>query len=79
MIEILSNTEKFKRAGAGVHQAWNFEEVVGNITKLRGALESFLQLKFQEGEDLVEKKNLEDTLKYLKSIEAAYVAFDPKK
>ena len=79
MVEILSNADKFKRVGEEVQNAWRFDKVIGNISKIRAALEDFLRFKFQEGEDVVEKKNLEETLKYIKNLESAYVAFDPKK
>ena len=79
MVDVLTNADKFERMGENVQDAWKFDEIVDNISKIRAALESFIKFKFQEGEDVVERKNLENTLKLLKSLEAAYTTFNTQK
>ncbi len=74
IIDVLVDADKFKRMGEEITEAWDFDQVAEGVTRLRGTLEKFLKFQLEE-DDVLERKNLEDTLKLLRSLETAYSAF----
>ena len=74
IIDVLTDADKFKRMGEEISEAWNFDQTVEGVTRLRAALEKYLKFQLEEG-DVLERKNLQDTLKLLKSLENAYSSF----
>ena len=75
MVNTLTDADKFKRAGAEIQEAWDFNRLTERVTKLRATLENFLRFRLQEDADVVGRKNLEDTLKLLKNLENQYSSF----
>jgi len=72
MVKVLTDANKLKKVGPEIQEAWNFEKLTDRVTKLRASLETFLRFRLQEDDDVVGRKNLEDTLKLLKSLENQY-------
>ena len=77
--EILADADLFARIGDQAVEAWDFDRVTRNITQLRGALQSYHRLQIGgfggTGDDYTEevRKNVEDSIKYLKQLEQMLV------
>jgi len=80
MKALLSDVDTFKRLGPEAVGAWDFDRLVKGITQLRGGLESYNRLQIGGfgglGEDYTEpiRKNVTDTLNYLKQLEKMFSA-----
>ena len=76
MVSLLTNAERVKRLGPQVVEAWSdLDKVSDRVTKLREALQQIM--KFNQDEfGAVQKKNLDNMIKYLKSIENMYSQMD---
>jgi TP901 family phage tail tape measure protein len=72
LVKLLMNAEKLKLIGPEVVEAWDFDKLVKQITKLRAALQMFLRSYATEEHAISQRRNLEDTIKILKGIENAY-------
>ncbi len=78
MKAILDDADLFKRKGEEAVKAWDFKSVVNNITSLRAGLQAYNRLQIGGfmglGQDYTEelRKNIEDTIKYMKQLEAMY-------
>ena len=73
--KILNDMETFNRLGREAAKAWDFDKLLKGITQLRAGLQSYHRLQVGGfggmGEDYTEdvRKNVEDTIKYLKQLE----------
>lgn len=76
MVDLLLNAEQLKRVGPEVAAAWDFGNVVKNVSRLRAALEQLVRFKPEEMMTAEYEENLRTMVKYLKSVESAYVPFD---
>jgi len=76
MVSLLTNAERVKRLGPQVIEAWSdLDKVSDRVTKLREALQQIT--KFNQDEfSAVQKKNLDNMIKYLKSVENMYSQMD---
>ena len=81
---ILADMELFKRIGAEAVDAWDFESLVQGITQLRAAMQSYNRLQIGGfgglGENYTEaiRKNVEDTIGYLKQLEKMFAPIGAK-
>ena len=80
---LLGDMEMFKRMGPEAVKAWDFEKLVRGITQLRGGLQAYNRLQIGgfggAGDDYTEqtRKNVEDTVKYLKQLEQMFSSTGP--
>jgi len=78
MKEILSDADLFRRLGDQAIEAWDFESLVGGVTHLRAALQSYNRMQVGGfggmGDQYTEavRKNVEDTITYLKQLEKMF-------
>ena len=77
---ILSDADLFRRIGDEAIKAWDFEKLVSGITQVRAGLEAYQRLQIGGvgglGEEFTEdiRKNVTDTLGFLKQLEKAFSA-----
>ena len=75
---ILDDADKFRRIGYEAVKAWDFDKLVRGITSLRAGLQAYDRLQIGGfgglGEDYTNevRKNVEDTIKYLKQLEGMF-------
>jgi TP901 family phage tail tape measure protein len=76
LVSVLTSAEKVKRIGPRVIEAWaDMDKLSDRVTRLREALQQIT--KFNQDEfDAVQKKNLDNMIKYLKSVENMYSQMD---
>jgi len=75
-IDLMKNGKLLERLGPEIAEAWNFEKAAERLTRLRSALELFKQFNVSDSPLSVEKKNLEETIKFLKDAENKLVKVD---
>ena len=76
LVAILTNAEKVRRLGPQVVEAWaDLDKLSDRVTRLREALQKITRFNRDEF-DAVQRKNLENMVKYLKSIENMYSQMD---
>jgi len=82
-VDILNDVEKVKLVGSDIAEIWDLEKLIGKVTLLRQALEDFSRFSMDDDKSLVnERKNIEETVRFLKQLEKSYSALDlskPKK
>jgi len=74
VVNLLTDAEQLKRVGPDVLEAWDFSKIIGNISRLREALQLFSKAHLTEDYNAPQRKNLELTIKLLSNIENKYSA-----
>ena len=79
LIKDLNNIDLVIRKGKEFSDAWDFSALVGDVTRLRAALQKYLRFNVREDFVPEQRKNLEDTLSYLKQIEKMFSKIGQKR
>jgi TP901 family phage tail tape measure protein len=79
LINLLVDAEQFKRVGSEINDAWDLDSLINDVSKLRAALDMFAKQNLAEEMDVTARKNLEETIKYLKNIENMYASIANKR
>ncbi|RLI59799.1 MAG: phage tail tape measure protein, partial [Candidatus Asgardarchaeum californiense] len=69
MVDLLTDAEQLKRVGPEILEAWDFDKVVADISRLREALQLFSKANLTEDYNAPQQKNLALTIKLLSNVE----------
>ena len=79
LVKLMEDADLMKRIGPEITDAWDFESLVRDISKLREALEYFAKYNVSDESLAPQRKNIENLIKYLKNAESLYTPFATKK
>lgn len=73
--DALASGKELEDLGLDLQEAWDLDEVVGNVSRLREALERFLKFNISDDFQSEQRKNIQMTIKQLKKMEEQYTSF----
>ena len=75
LISLLNNTDLVLRKGEELKDAWSFEPLIANVTKLRKALKDYTKFNVRDDFTTTQIKNIQDVITYLGQVERSFSRF----